>query len=224
MKSYVVAIALLLLACQDSGEEIKANPATIAAYRKIGMEIPFETGMQWMECYKKNNSQQGRLGLSLASFVISDDQVEDMIASVSNPVGVAFHYAEDASGELHIIAIPVDETLRLWTSIPGRIYVDANSGDVISQSLAESWAQNYKDEHPADIWFHFFGQDTMEAVVAVPFFNSMAIEPALDILNLSPQLLLIVWNQGTFLGRQKGGGGNGVVFDASSPCPPCNVE
>ena len=225
MKSYIVPttiyFSLLLLACQDTGEDLKNASADVAFYKTIGEEIPFETGMQWMEFYKDKNSEQGRV--ALATYTISASRVEQMLQSVSNPAGVAFHYGKDWLGVKHIIAIPVDESLSLWSSIPGRVFVDANTGNVISQSLANTWAQNYKNAHPTGIWFHFFGQDIMDEITAIPFFNSIDIEPAINILNLTPQMLLIVWNEDlNILGRTTED--EGRIFDASYPCPPCAVE
>lgn len=231
MRSFIVAtatyLALSVLACQDAREDDLKDESTVAAYRNIGHQIPFETGVEWMEYYRQENGiDQGReklLGLGLFRYTISGPQMEAMAASVSDLVGVAFHWAIDDDGDKHIIAIPIDPTLRLWTSIPGRIYVDANTGNPISQAVAQAWAQNYKDAHPTDIWFHFFGETVIDQVLAVPYFNSVDIEPAINVLNLLPQMLLIVWNEDLLpLGRSATE--RATVFDASNPCPPCACE
>lgn len=213
---------LALVACQDSKDDLKTSANSLSQYRQVGMQIPFDTGMEWIEYYKKEKASQGRLGLSLADYTISDNQAEDMLESVTGLVGVAFHYATDASSNLHIIAIPIDESLSVWGSIPGRIFVDTNTGNPISQSTAAAWATTYKNAHPNDIWFHFFGADIFEDITAVPFFDTIDIQPAINILTMEPQLLLVIWNEGTILGRKKEE--YGVVFDASNACPPCGVE
>jgi hypothetical protein len=231
MRSLVVAIATFLalsvLSCQDTRVEDQKHETDVALYRNIGHQIPYETGVQWMEYYQQQQGGvQGRkklLGLGLFSYTISGPQVEAMTASVSDLVGVAFHWALDDDGDTHIIAIPIDPTLSLWSSIPGRIYVDANTGNPISQAVAQDWAQNYKDEHPTGIWFHFFGETVMDQILAIPYFNSMDIEPAINILNLLPQMLLIVWNE-DLLPFGRSDAERATIFDASNPCPPCACE
>jgi hypothetical protein len=237
MRSFVVAIAtylaVSLLACQDTKEGDLDNASSdVASYRKIGRQIPFETGMQWMEYYKKKNSEQGKvglLGLGLFTYTISGTQMEAMLESVSDLVGVAFHYATDNLGNTHIIAIPIDPSLSVWSSIPGRIFIDTNTGNPISQSTAQAWAQTYKDAHPTGIWFHYFGETIFDQILAIPYLNSIDIEPAINILNLTPQMLLIVWNEdllpfGRTVGAGKAAAERATIFDASNPCPPCACE
>jgi hypothetical protein len=215
-------VGMSLLACQDTRDDLKSSPPDITYYKSVGEQIPFETGMAWMEFYKKKNGQQaGRLGLF--TYQVPDEQLQAMLQSVSGLTGVAFHYGLDGLGGTHVIVIPVDESLSLWSAIPGRIYVDANTGNEIPQSVASLWAENYKDEHPNGIWFHYFGANIFDEILAIPYFNTLDIEPAINILNLTPQLLLIVWNEElSLLGRTADQGA--TVYDASSGCPPCDVQ
>jgi hypothetical protein len=225
MKSYIVFIAmyfaLSLLACQDSKEELKNVNHELAFYRSIGEQIPLETALKWKDFYRDQNSSQGRL--SLSNFNISATAVQALLQSVSSLVGVAFHYGIDDAGVTHIIAIPVDESLQLWTEVPGRIYVDSNTGDEISQAVASTWATRYKGDHPGSIWFHFFGEDIFAEINAISYFNTLEISPAINILTLKPQLLLIVWEEDVLpVGRTKDD--SGTSFDASYPCPPCGIN
>src|SRR5688572_10121147 len=165
----VMYFGLSLLACQDTKEDIKPNNESLKA---VGEQIPFETGMQWIDFYKeKNHDEQGRLGLS--SYSVSDVQVQAMLQSVTDIVGVSFHYGIDHLGTKHIIVIPVDQSLKLWSAIPGRVYVDANSGEQISQDIASAWAARYRNQHPNSVWFHFFGQQIFDEIQAIPYFNSI---------------------------------------------------
>jgi len=230
MKHVLVVTAmyfvLTLLSCQETKEDLKSQLSERIHYKSIGMEIPFETGMEWIEYYKaesrKDNSDQGRLGL-FTPYSIPDSQIQSAMESVGDLTGIAFHYGLDDLGRQHILAIPVDETLSLWSPIPGRIFIDANTGEEISQGEAYQWAQRYKSAHPNDIWFHFFGQNIFEEICALPFFNSIEIEPAINILDLTPQLLLIIWNDDLLsLGRTHHP--PALVYDASNACPPCAVQ
>ncbi len=215
-----VFLAMSLFTCQDSRDAV-TSPSETDFYKTVGEEIPFETGMQWIDYYQDQNNSSGRASL-FENYEVSAGQVESILSSVSNVVGVAFHYGTDVWGTKHIILIPVETSLSLWSSIPGRIYVDANSGNTISQSTAQSWATNYKNAHPSDIWFHFFGANIFDDIQAVPYFEHLDIEPGINVLNLTPQLLLVVWNEDLILGRSQDE--EGRTFDASNPCPPCGIN
>ena len=224
MKSPIAFILLFLtvsfLGCQDSREDLKTN-SELDFYKTIGEEIPFQTGIDWIEFYHAQNNINGRTKL-LTNYSVSESQLQTLMGSVAELVGVAFHYGTDSWGTKHIILIPVENSLTLWSTIAGRLYVDANTGNQISQSTAQAWATNYKNAHPSGIWFHFFGADIFDEIQALPYFESIDIEPGIDVLNLTPELLLIVWNDALLFGRTKDE--DGRMFDASNPCPPCSVH
>ncbi len=217
-----LTVAFSFMTCQEAKEDLSKSNAETEIYKTVGEQIPFETGMEWIAYYKEKNPGQGRTEL-LSSYSVSSEQMSAMLSSTPNLVGVALHHAIDASGTAHILLIPVDESLLLWSSIPGRVYVDANSGTEISQSVASAWAQSYKAAHPYSTWFHFFGKNIFDDMAALPFFNDVVIEPAINILNLKPQLLMIVYNNDLIaLGRTQDE--PGIAYDASNPCPPCAVH
>jgi hypothetical protein len=217
-----IIVALSLPSCQDTKQDLRDPLSEKDVYKTIGEQIPFETGMEWIEFYNKKRYEQARLDLS-ASFNVPAPQMESLLKSATDLVGVAFHYAIDDLGQSHILVIPVDESMTLWSDISGRIMVDANTGNQISQDIASQWAQRYKDAYADEIWFHFFGKDVFDEMVALPFFNSVDIEPAINVLDLTAELLLVVPNDDEIsLGRTASS--DGVVYDASNPCPPCAVE
>ena len=218
---FVAYFGIGLLACEDSTfDDKKVELSVVAHYKTIGEQITYETGMRWIDLYEKERASSGRVEL-FGKYAISETMTLQMMASVDDLVGVAFHHAKDAFGVKHIIAIPVGDDLLLWSNIPGRIYVDTNTGNAISKATASAWAQNYKNANPNGIWFHFFGADIFDDIIALPFFNSIDIQPALSDW-LLPQMLLIIWNESFSFGRTEDEWG--AVYDASSPCPPCQVE
>lgn len=217
-----MGFALSLLACQETKEDLKNPVSEKEIYKTIGEEIPFETGMKWIEFYQEKNSNQGREKI-LFDYMVSNVQMDTLLHSVTDLVGVAFHYAIDSLGVKHILLIPVDDSLSLWSSRPGRVFVDANTGTEISQDVAYAWAQNYKDANPTRIWFHFFGKNIFDEMTALPYFNSIDIEPAINILNLKPQLLLIIWND-ALITNGRTTDDPATVYDASNACPPCAVH
>lgn len=217
-----MGFTLSLLACQETKEDLKNPVSEKDIYKTIGEEIPYETGVKWIEFYKEKNNSQGREKI-LFDYMVSDSQMEALLHSVTDLVGVAFHYGIDSLGEKHILLIPVGDSLSLWSSIPGRVFVDANTGTEISQDVAYAWAQSYKDAHPASIWFHFFGKNIFDEMAVLPYFNSIDIEPAINILNLKPQLLLIIWND-LLISNGRTTDDPATVYDASNACPPCAVH
>ncbi|HEU5145404.1 MAG TPA: hypothetical protein VFT90_01755 [Chryseosolibacter sp.] len=225
MKRFNVALALgvamLFATCNETKEDASNPLSERDVYRTIGEEIPFETGMQWMDFYQRG-STTGRLD-SLGACKVPAYAMKAMLSSVENLVGVAFHYAIDDFGRGHILLIPVNETMQLWSTTPGRLMIDAATGLEISQDRAQLWAENYKALHPTDIWYHFFGKDIFDQMQALPYFESVDIEPATNPDDLSAQLLLIIWNDGQIsTGRTTTV--PATVYDASNACPPCATK
>ena len=217
-----VLITMALLGCQEAKEDVARPLSEKDFYKTIGEEIPFETGMAWIELYRKKRTEQGR-SEATPPYAVSADQLKAVLTSAEELVGVAFHYGIDENGQTHILVIPVDETLTLWPSSPGRIVVDANTGSALTREVASAWASNYKNAYPDETWFHFFGKEVFDQMCALPYFSSMELEPAISALDLTPQLLLIVLNDdSSSLGRSAEE--VGVVYDASNACPPCAVR
>ena len=162
------------------------------------------------------------------AFSVSAAQLRALLASTDELVGVAFHHAIDDAGQRHIVVIPVDQTLNLWSGDSTQILVDANTNTEISPEVAAAWTDNFKNEHPNEKWFHFFGKDVFDQMSSLPFFSSMELEPAISELDYTPQLLLIVLDNAdesvSSSGRTSYLSLLGVVYDASNSCPPCAVQ
>lgn len=220
MKSLIVAISLsvCLLACQDSKEELK-SPASNKQdfYKNVGEKIPMETAMEWIELYKKTRNSAGRVEEEPA-FIIAASEMDAMLKSVDGLTGVAFHYALDDAGALHIIIIPLDGTLQVWPGVSGRYLIDANTGSKIAEGAASAWSENYKKANPDGIWYHFFGSNIFDDMKTLSYYQDVDIERATNTTELTPELLLIVWNQ-LWTGRTTAE--EGTTYDASNPCPPC---
>jgi hypothetical protein len=206
-----------LFSCQDAREGAPSSGADLSAYSNVGMKISTETGARWIQAYNQMNTS-ARLGIL---YSVNRADLENAITSIDNLTGVAFQYGTDGNGEKHIIVIPIDQTLRLWTSVPGRIYIDANTSSEISQEMAQSWADNYQAANPYSIWFHYFGRNVFDEILTSADFAAVDIMPALNDLDLSQELLLVVGNTLDLLGRTNT---ETDVYDASYPCPKCAVQ
>lgn len=217
-----LCLGLALAACQEAREDLKNPVSEKDIYQKIGEEIPFETGMQWIAFHREKYSIQGRSDLS-SIYSVPAPEMNAMLDSTSGLTGVAFHYALDDNGVKHVILIPVDETLDLWGGSSNRTFIDANTGTAIDYSVAFSWAENFKRANPDTIWFHFFGKDIFDQMRALPYYQSVNIEPATSTIDLTPQLLLVVLNYDQIsIGRTQTA--SGTVYDASNACPPCAAK
>lgn len=224
MKTLNTALAMVLVlaitACQETRED-PANPlAESERLKTIGEQIPYETGMRWISRYKQVSVKQGRT--ESAGYQIPISQLDNVLKSVDDLTGVAFHHGVDDGGSRHIMAIPVSSSLSLWPSTQTQVIIDANTGQQISQEEAAVWAENFKTAHPSEIWFHFFGKEVFDEMKAVPNMHTLDLEPGLDDNNM-PQLLLVVWgDDGAATGRTQDT--QTTVYDASNACPPCAVE
>jgi hypothetical protein len=217
---FIVATLTVVFGCQETKDAAVAK-RDLTYYKNVGHQITVETGQRWIDTYNEANGiESGRLTLS--PYAIDADHLEEAVASVPDLLGVGFHHAIDDNGVHHFIIIPVTTSFDLWSSVPERIYLDANNDAEISRTEAREWAQRYEAAHPNEVWYHFFGKTIFEQIPTIPFFETLNIVPALNDLDLSPQLLLIILNDGNLLGGRMKGDGS-VVYDASSPCPPCPV-
>jgi hypothetical protein len=227
MKSSVVfatlCAALFLTSCQENKEDVRNPLSQKDFYKTIGEAIPFETGMEWIDNYRHQVSGGGRTE-GLLGYSVSRYEMNVLLSSIEDPVGVSFHYGTDLLGITHIVIIPVDASMSLWSSIPGRIFVDANTGAEIPQSVASSWAAAYRNAHPNDIWFHFFGKNIFDDIEALPYFDEIDIERGTNTVELTPELLLVIWNNTLNLGLGRTMDQHATVYDASNACPPCAVR
>lgn len=224
MKNLFVFAAVLLmvsfLGCQDTKENNQLPD--VSSFKSIGTQISLETGLRWMDALNKKQNTQSRGEYS--PYQVSASELEILRTSVPYLVGVAFHHAIDNAGVHHFVIIPVDLNLNIWSPQTEGIYVDANTNTTITRNVARQWTENYKQAHPNDIWFHFFGSDIFDEIASIPYFTTLQIEPALNDLNLTPQLLLIVEDETEAITNGRGKYAQStMVYDASSPCPPCPV-
>lgn len=223
----ILVLATSLLSCQDAKEDVRKNISDLAYYRNIGKQIPTEQGQRWLELYHSKNNSIGNGRIDLLGYSLSKENLADMSNSVSGFTGVAFHHATDYFGNHHFLAIPIGESLQVWEAPAGKVIIDTNTDIPISGSTARIWAANYEASHPDDYWFHYFGKNVFDQMNLLTFFDAMLIAPALSDIDLSPQLLLIVSEldlglSGLSLGRTNSN--ETVVYDCSTPCPPCAVE
>jgi hypothetical protein len=225
MKRFIIVSALCVtfafLGCQETKEDVKIPISDKDLYKKIGEEIPFETGMEWIALYQGKNNAQGRTA-SDSGYSVPSAEMNQLLESVSDLTGVAFHYGIDEQGSNHILVIPVDGSMDVWSSNGNKFIVDANTGTQISEEVASLWSNNFKQANPSSIWFHFFGKDIFDEMRALPYYHNISIERAISSLDQTPQLLLVVWNE-----QQASSSGRllvfGSVYDASNACPPCAV-
>jgi hypothetical protein len=214
----VAFFALSFLACQDDRDEVK-NTADVSYFRNAGMQIPTETGYRWMDLYRTKQHLSGRVKPS--GYALSKEHLAELSNSVDELVAVAFHHAVDDAGQHHFLIIPLDETLKLWSN--DKAVFDANENVVITADVAHEWTQNYQNANPDGIWFHVFGKHVVDEISAIPFFEYIQIEPAINDANLLPQVLLIV--NDLSLDASSGGReqAQAFVFDGSVLCPCDNV-
>jgi hypothetical protein len=216
--AFIFAFFLLSLwGCQDSRSDLTKSEDNLL-FKEVGEEISMEAAKRWMELYKKQNPS-GRL---LGSFTVDAANLESTLESATDVIGLAFHYGIDDDGVTHLIVIPIGSSRTLWSIGDQRTFIDANNNSIIDQNEAREWASRFEVQNPSAIWFHFFGRAIFDEIKTVEYFSSLDIQPAIHDVELTPELLLIVWNEQLVTnGRSMD---EGRSFDASNPCPPCSIQ
>lgn len=217
----VTFFAISILACQDGKDEVKKSVPDLSYFVNVGKQIPTETGYRWMSAYRSKFKLDGRensLGYSL-----SKDNLAAITASVDNLVGVVFHNATDAAGEHHILVIPIDEQLQVWSE--NKTIIDSKTDAPIALAEAREWARNYQNQNEGAIWYHFFGKHVFDELNALEFFEYIQIEPAINDRDLSAQILLIANDPSVDVSGGRSEFADAVVYDMSASCPTdCNLQ
>jgi hypothetical protein len=212
MKAYFgfILIVSIFISCQDN----RVNSLSNSVDKNVGREIPVDVATRWKEFYRQRNST-GRESSVVYSVTSSSLKTALM---PENKIGVAFHHSIDDSNVHHILLITVVKAAAgLWDS---PFIIDANTNTLIDNGTAKAWAERYQNSNPGQIWYHFFGLNIFNEIISNEYFNYFNIEPALND-NGDPQLLLWVWNNKSAAGGRVNGYESPVVYDFSSPCPPC---
>lgn len=214
-------VIVVMAGCHDPKEDQNGSSERIAQFKQVGAPIPLETAMRWTEVY---NNQMKTSSRSLTqNFSASPEVLTSMTSSVTDLVGVAFHHAIDDNGVAHLLAFPIGESLSLFPSNTLRVVIDLNSGQALADTDATRWAKRYRESHPNEIWFHFFGKHVFDEIVQIPYFSGLDVQPAINDTDMSPQILLIIWDEASSASGRKSAE-SGTVYDASNPCPPCPVS
>lgn len=206
-----LAIAVSIAACHegDKVQDSKINPG-------VGHEIPSSLAYKWIQ--NKTGSSNGRDVVYDGK--VSAENLELLIKSVYNPIGVAFHYG-DKSGEETITLVPVDMSQRLSYNSP---VIDVSTDEIIDPADAKMWTDKFKSDHPDDIWYHFFGINVINEIISNNNFNYLNVAKAINDEG-KPQMILLVYNNKNAAGRanddEPNEGSEPKTYDASNPCPPC---
>jgi hypothetical protein len=202
-----------LLGCQDP--EAATEPRSLS--EDVGERIPLDVAERWIGLHREEASE-GPDGS--ASFGATAPQLAVVLGAVPDRRGVALHHALDDDGEHHVLVMAVDQDPRPWSS--PTLVLDANTGAMVDYDTACAWAERYEDEHPDQVWYHFFGRTIIDGIVGDPRFDHLDIEPAVNDLG-EPQLVLMAWSEDESE-QERSRDADPVPYDVSSQCPPCGVE
>lgn len=210
----LVLITLLLWTCQDAAEKgLKETSLSENFNETVGERIPVEVAERWLENYNKSHNQRTKDNSII--YGVSPAQLNMILKS--NPVGIVLHHALDEAGIHHIIVIPIDRTMRLWSSSTRTLLVDSKMNKTINQDLAQTWIKNYQNTNPNSVRSHFFGVNIFTEIAGNPKFSNLEIKQATNDKGM-PQLLLLAWsNTGSSSGKLTAE--EPSVYDASGPCP-----
>lgn len=210
-----IALVALLVSCRDS-QEIQHQTTFDPA---VGERIPLETATRWTGILSKQRASVGRTETA-PDYVISAESLDQLFDEPTATKGLAFHYATDENGQLHILTFPVSETEINWNS---STVVDALGDILIDPTAAHDLTATFENTHPGEIWYHYFGKDIFDEIRAMSGFSRLEIKQALNDEG-KPQLLLYVWGDNASATSGRSSESFPMVYDASNPCPPCPKE
>lgn len=211
----LLIVMFLVLNCQNADDKYlnETSLGQSSLKRDVGKQIPFEQAQGWLKNLQGKTSSNG-WEKNDPSFSLDPTKFKQLLTSLPGIVGLVFHYGIDENDVRHVIVIPIDETLSLFSS--PKTIVDANSNTVVQQSVAREWIENYRKKYPDQIRSHFFGVNILNEINSMAGFSNMEMKRALSGEGI-PQLLLFVWREGTGGGRIKS---DPLVYDYGDPCPP----
>jgi hypothetical protein len=222
MKNLIITMisVLMLSGCSQEVNENTLTERQNKIDRTTGEQIPLQVADRWIQAYNSQYENSGRVA-NTNHYAISAAEIQ----SLANPnlFGIAFHHALDNNGIHHILAIGIDETKHLWSTVNNRPCIDANNNTLIERSIAKEWTENYKASHPSEVWYHFFGQDTFNEMKNIAFFKEVEIVPALNDEQV-PQLLLVIEDLDSRESSRMMDTDNPesiIVYDKGGVCPPC---
>lgn len=198
-------IIFLFFACHEPREQDIST--TNAFNKKAGAEISMETAERWISRYRNDEAEKR---FDTYTKVLTYSEIEKTLNTVSEPMGVLFHYAIDDNGHVNTFLIPISEDNPIWNA-PNILNVD--DGSIISGGDALALAERFKAAYPDEIRSHFFGIHVFEKVYNSIEFVHATSDDGID------QLLLFMRSDAEHSdGRLQGESVS--VYDNSIRCPP----
>lgn len=211
----LLLIALMcwaIVSCQDSDEK---NVISEKLDASVGEKIPYATAVRWLGNLEKQNTE-GRANVGAQS--VSKQNLDKLLMSQPDLIGLAFHYGIDDAGLQHVLVIPVGQSKKLWTGETQALILDAKSDQIISEETGSIWAERFQQQNKDDIWFHFFGKNIFNQVGKYETFSLKQASNDDGVL----QLLLFAYQKESANGRTADDD-TPIVIDMSNPCPPCTI-
>ncbi len=210
-----ILIFMVILSCQQPSDEANQPAASSIFTKDVGDQIPASLGLRWIA----EHQRQLTGARDAQVYKVTQANLEAMMQSTSNLVGFTFHHALDDAGKHHVIIIPMDDLLHIWTSPSQRIVIDANTDTEVSMTTAREWIENYRKARPQAIRYHFFGADVFQEIVQREGFE---IREAINDQQI-PQLLVVV--QVTTEAADGRVSTEEQMFDITLACPKdCAIE
>jgi hypothetical protein len=214
-----LSVLVFLIACSDSSVNVKSeNQSSKKAFdRTVGAVIDREVGLKWITRF---TTMKISAKDEASYFFVTQSNLQKLLGSSNNVEGLTFHHAIDDSGNYHIIVIPVDSGLRIWTSsLSNRIFIDANSNSIIDLEDARKWIERYQQENPLNAfskYFHFWGTDIFLEIIKSKDFE---VKRAVDDDGKSTMVLLTY--PGDNNARARSLSSAVTIYDMNRGCPPC---
>jgi hypothetical protein len=212
MRTIITFAILIFFGCNEPSET--SNVISEKINKEVGHEIPLSVAQRWINSYEGPKATSILAKKDNNKFKISACNLNTILKSVPDPVGLAFYHSSDQSGQYHFLVTAFDQDRNKES-----IYIDANSDKKINEKNAKKWIGNYQEDNQGKIWYHFFGYEIFNEITSDEGFTHFNINNALNDEG-KPQVILTVWG-GQENNSARIAGAYPTTYDASNPCPPC---
>ncbi|HYH15770.1 MAG TPA: hypothetical protein VD794_11145, partial [Flavisolibacter sp.] len=159
-----VSVLIVNFACQKKQNASLTEtiaPTVHSVFNKnVGGLIDSATGNRWKRNLSNSLSKQTLGHVTSREYYLPAVTLRNLITE-DKVAGVCFYYGKDSYGKVHLVPVAVDVRGSVVTAAS----VGTSNGSV-QWDIAKQWRMNFKQQHPRNIWGHFWGTVAINRLLA----------------------------------------------------------
>jgi hypothetical protein len=154
------------MACQKKKETSSLNTETTVTpehpffNKNVGGPIDSSMANKWKRNMALTLSKKASSAITSTAFYLPAASLRNLVAA-DKVAGICFYYGKNSEGKVHVLPIAVD--------VKGYIVkapsVMSSNGS-LEWTVAKQWTDAFKQQHPSNIWGHFWGSVAVERLLA----------------------------------------------------------